>query len=50
MPTEEATLGDLISDIYDEFLALYDNPARAAVATATVINDMLADGFTDDGN
>ncbi len=35
------TLGDLMSMFYDEFLALYDDPELAAVATAAVIDDLL---------
>jgi hypothetical protein len=34
-------LGDLISTIYAEFLALYGDEELASVATAAVINDML---------
>lgn len=35
------TLGDLISVVYQEFLAHYDDPELAATATAASINDML---------
>ena len=35
------TLGDLISIVYQEFMAQYDDPELAATATAASINDML---------
>lgn len=37
------TLGDLISVLYEEFLARYGDEELASVATAAVINDLLAD-------
>jgi hypothetical protein len=37
-------LGDLISDLYYEFLAAYGCETLAAVATAAVINDLLSGG------
>lgn len=36
------TLGDLISTLYEEFLLLYGDEEIASVATASVINDLLA--------
>lgn len=42
MSTTHTTLGDLISTVYEEFLALYDDEELASVATAAVINDLLA--------
>lgn len=39
MPT---TLGDLTSMLYEEFFALYGDADLAAVAAATVINDILS--------
>ena len=33
------TLGDLISIVYQEFMAQYDDPELAATATAASIND-----------
>jgi hypothetical protein len=35
------TLGDLISTLYEHFLAEYGDPELASVATAAVINDLL---------
>jgi hypothetical protein len=37
------SLGDLISVLYEEFLAVYGDPDIASVATAATINDMLAE-------
>lgn len=42
MTTTQTTLGDLISTVYEEFLALYNDEELASVATAAVINDLLA--------
>ncbi len=42
MREQETSLGDLISSVYDEFLALYGDEELAAVATAQVINELLA--------
>lgn len=42
MSTTQTTLGDLISTVYDEFLELYHDEELASVATAAVINDLLA--------
>ena len=39
----ESTLGELISVFYEEYLALYQDPDIASVATAATINDMLLD-------
>jgi hypothetical protein len=36
------SLGDLISVLYEEFLAVYGDPDIASVATAATINDMIA--------
>ncbi len=38
-----STLGDLISLFYEEFMELYGDAELASVATAAVINDLLAD-------
>jgi hypothetical protein len=35
-------LGELISTIYEEFLATYGDEELASVATAAVINDLLS--------
>lgn len=43
MHTTETTLGELISTLYDEFLARYGDEELASVAAAAVINDLLAD-------
>ena len=37
------TLGDLIATIYDAFLAEYGDEELASIATAAVVNRMLAD-------
>lgn len=42
MSTSQTTLGDLIASVYDEFLSLYGDEELASVATAAVINDLLA--------
>lgn len=44
--TTHTTLGEMIAEIYAEFLALYGDEELASVATAAVVNDMLA--TTDD--
>lgn len=41
--TTHTTLGDLISVLYDEFLAMYGDEELASVAVAATINDLLAD-------
>ena len=40
--SETVTLGDLISLIYEEFLALYGDEDLASVAAAATINEILA--------
>ncbi len=40
--TIQTNLGELISTIYEEFLALYGDAELASVATAAVINDLLS--------
>lgn len=40
--THDTTLGELISTIYEEFLAMYGDEELASVAAAAVINDLLA--------
>lgn len=35
-------LGELISVVYSEFLAIYGDPELASVAAAAVINDLLS--------
>lgn len=39
-------LGELISTIYEEFLAQYGDEELASVATAAVINDLLSSAGT----
>jgi hypothetical protein len=39
-------LGELISTIYEEFLARYGDEELASVATAAVINDLLSGAGT----
>jgi hypothetical protein len=36
-----ATLGELITVLYDEFMALYADEELASVAVAATINDLL---------
>ena len=36
-----ATLGELITVLYDEFMALYGDEELASVAVAATINDLL---------
>jgi hypothetical protein len=36
------TLGDLISTLYEQFLAKYGDAELASVATAAVVNDLLS--------
>ena len=45
MSTTQATttLGDLITVLYDEFMAAYGDEDLASVAVAATINDMLID-------
>jgi hypothetical protein len=38
----QTDIGELISIFYSQFLELYGDAELASVATATVINDMLA--------
>ncbi len=40
--TTQTNLGELISTIYEEFLAQYGDEELASVATAAVINDVLS--------
>ncbi len=35
------TLGDLITALYDEFMAIYQDEQLASVAVAATINDLL---------
>lgn len=39
--TIDTNLGELISNFYEHFLAMYGDEELAAVATAAVINDLL---------
>jgi hypothetical protein len=41
MTRNQTTLGELISTVYEEFLARYGDEELASVATAAVINDLL---------
>lgn len=43
MMTHNTTLGDLITTLYDEFLAAYGDEELASVAVAATINDLLLD-------
>jgi hypothetical protein len=43
----QTTLGDLISVLYDEFLAVYGDEDMAAVAVAATVNDWLGKGQVD---
>jgi len=45
----ETNLGDLIASFYQEFLELYGDPELASVATATIINDLMAESTGADG-
>ncbi len=40
------TLGEIISIVYDEFLARYGDEELASIATAAVINDILSSPAT----
>ena len=50
MTTSHATLGDLISAVYDEYLEVYGDEDLASVATAATINDMLLEASTSRGH
>ncbi len=41
-PARETTLGDLIHVVYESMLATYGDPDIASVATAAVVNEVLA--------
>lgn len=41
--TTTVSLADLITTIYDEYLALYGDKELASVAAAATINDILAE-------
>jgi hypothetical protein len=41
MATKNTTLGELITVLYDEFLAMYGDEELASVAVAATINDLL---------
>lgn len=41
MSRTQTSLGDLISLVYEEFLAQYGDEELASVATAAVVNDWL---------
>ena len=41
--THTTTLGDLITTLYDEFLAAYGDEELASVAVAATINDLMLD-------
>ena len=43
MNTRTTTLGDLITTLYDEYMALYNDEELASVAVAATINDLLLD-------
>jgi hypothetical protein len=41
--TTQTSLGELISALYDEYMAIYKDEDIASVAVAATINDMLAE-------
>ena len=41
--TTTVSLADLITTIYDEYLALYGDKELASVAAAATVNDILAE-------
>lgn len=43
--THTTTLGELISVLYDEFLAAYGDEELASVAVAATINDLLTESL-----
>lgn len=43
MNTTTTNIGELISLFYEEFMALYGDEELASIATAAVINDLMAD-------
>ena len=43
--TTTTTLGELISVLYDEYLAIYGDEDLASVAAAATINDILTEGI-----
>jgi hypothetical protein len=44
VPVEASpTVGDLIAEVYPQFLEVYGDAERAALETANIINTMLAD-------
>ncbi len=43
MQNEHTNIGELISIFYARFMELYGDEELASVATAAVINDLLAD-------
>ena len=43
MANIDTTLGELISDFYEEFMEIYGDEDIASVAAAAVINDLLSD-------
>lgn len=45
--TGSLPIGELIACFYEEFLALYGDAEQAAVATAAVINQLLAEAAAD---
>lgn len=47
MITTRTSLGDLISALYEEFLAAYGDADLASVATAATINEMLVNAELD---
>lgn len=46
--TQNMTLGELISTIYEEFLAMYGDEELASVAAAAVINDLITADLEDE--
>ena len=50
MHTINATLGDLISAVYEEYLEVYGDEDVASVAAAATINEMLLEASTSRGH
>ena len=42
----ETTLGELVAAVYETLLEEYGDPELASVATAAIVNDMLAQPTT----
>lgn len=49
MTTTNATLGELITLFYEEYLTIYGDEELASVAAAATINDLLNESSVDPG-